>query len=174
MATLNLFPARVQFVDPQGRLTPESYRALQLLYDRVGGSFGDQGTDVFADVMGSFQSDQLPVNNESVIQPNADGSFYSEIVSQPSDDAFASEMIFAGETSGAPIQAVTPGASPYTYTAPQYGTLAVSGGTVTAITLTRAGITAAIGILAGLVPVATGDKVTITYTVAPTINFIPR
>lgn len=48
MATLNLFPARVQFVDASGRLTPEAYRALQDLFNRVGGHLGDQGTDTFA------------------------------------------------------------------------------------------------------------------------------
>lgn len=34
---LNLFPARIQFVSADGRLTPEAYRALQTLMVRVGG-----------------------------------------------------------------------------------------------------------------------------------------
>jgi hypothetical protein len=39
MATaLDLFPARVQFVDANGRLTPEAVRALTTLFIRVGGS----------------------------------------------------------------------------------------------------------------------------------------
>ena len=35
---LNLFPARIQFVSADGRLTPEAYRALQTLMVRVGGA----------------------------------------------------------------------------------------------------------------------------------------
>lgn len=38
MATvLSLFPARIRFVDDDGTLTPEAYRALQTLMVRVGG-----------------------------------------------------------------------------------------------------------------------------------------
>ncbi len=38
MATvLNLFPARIAFVNPDGTLTPEAYRVLQTLLVRVGG-----------------------------------------------------------------------------------------------------------------------------------------
>lgn len=85
-----------------------------------------------------------------------------------------SEMIFAEETTGAPIQSVTPGASPYTYTAPGNGSLSIRGGTVSLATYARAGVSITLGLNAGIVPVATGDKVTITYAVAPTINFIPR
>lgn len=87
---------------------------------------------------------------------------------------FISEMILAPETTGAPIQAVTPVASPYTYTATQPGSLSVQGGTVSLATYARAGVSLTLGLTGGLIPVATGDKVTITYAVAPTINFIPR
>lgn len=49
MATaLNLFPARIAFVNPDGTLTAEAYRALQSLMVRVGGPLGDNGSDVFA------------------------------------------------------------------------------------------------------------------------------
>ena len=34
---LNLFPARIQFVNPDGTLTLQAYRALQTLMVRVGG-----------------------------------------------------------------------------------------------------------------------------------------
>lgn len=36
-ATLNLFPARIRFVNADGTLSPEAYRALQSLSYRVGG-----------------------------------------------------------------------------------------------------------------------------------------
>ncbi len=80
------------------------------------------------------------------------------------------------QLSGAPgpIQTVSPSASPFTYAAPANGTLAVHGGTVSAITLTRARVAnVPVGFVNGSVAVAANDQVTITYSVAPTINFIP-
>lgn len=65
-------------------------------------------------------------------------------------------------------------ASPAAFTAPTSGMYAVSGGTVSAITLTR-GNSAAInlGAQAGTFSVSQGDILTVTYTAAPTVNFIP-
>ena len=85
-----------------------------------------------------------------------------------------SEMIFAPETISAPIQSVSPSGSPYTYTATQPGSLSVQGGTVSLASYARAGVSLSLGLTAGLIPMTTGDKVTITYAVAPTLNFIPR
>ena len=48
--SLFLFPARIRWSNPDGTLTPEAYRSLQALLDRVGGTLGDQGTDSFADI----------------------------------------------------------------------------------------------------------------------------
>lgn len=68
----------------------------------------------------------------------------------------------------------TVGASPYAYTAPAIGDVVVQGGTVSAITRTRPGQSAVnIGVTAGIIPVQAGDVVTTTYSVAPTITFIP-
>lgn len=69
-----------------------------------------------------------------------------------------------------PVQAT---GSPFVYRAPTAGTLSITGGTVSSITLTRNTVTTPTGITAGLVPVANGDTVTITYSAAPTVNFIP-
>lgn len=67
--------------------------------------------------------------------------------------------------------AVTPGASPFKYTAPEDGNLIVSGGNVSAITLTRSGTVIPTGATAGPIPMAKNDLATITYTVAPTLNY---
>ncbi len=72
-----------------------------------------------------------------------------------------------------PAAAVTVGASPFTFTASFDGTLAVSGGTVSAISLTRQGVTVPMGVVAGPIPVSRLDQVQITYTVLPTANFLP-
>lgn len=60
--------------------------------------------------------------------------------------------------------------SPFQYLASEPGFLSISGGTVSATVLTRNGTAINPGNPA---PVSNGDVVTITYTVAPTVNFIP-
>jgi hypothetical protein len=48
-----------------------------------------------------------------------------------------------------PVQSVTPGASPFTYTALANGVLSVTGGTVSAVTIIRQGVSVATGITSG-------------------------
>lgn len=48
MTALTLFPARIRWCNPDGTLTPEAVRMLEILVDRVGGMLGDNGIDVFA------------------------------------------------------------------------------------------------------------------------------
>jgi hypothetical protein len=72
-----------------------------------------------------------------------------------------------------PAQTVTVTASPFTYTALFNGTLAVSGGTVSAIAIIRQGVTVATGVTAGLIPLRRLDQARITYTAAPTVAFLP-
>jgi hypothetical protein len=75
-----------------------------------------------------------------------------------------------GSQPGAPVP-VTPTGSPFSYTASGPGSLSISGGTVSARTLTRGGVTAPIG--ASLIPMVNNDVATVTYSVAPTVYFIP-
>ncbi|MNY80050.1 hypothetical protein D3C86_2209400 [compost metagenome] len=51
--------------------------------------------------------------------------------------------------------------------------LHVAGGTVSAISFKRGTTTLAVGVNQ-LIPLNPGDQVVITYTVAPTINSVPR
>lgn len=76
--------------------------------------------------------------------------------------------------SNAPLVGITPGASPYTYTATDAGTVIVQGGTVTLIELGRKTTFVTTGMTFGAVPVSKGDQVRVTYTVAPTMNFFKR
>lgn len=71
------------------------------------------------------------------------------------------------------VEPITIGASPYTYTASIIGTLFVSGGTVSDITIRRGTVTVPTGVLAGPIPLTNGDIATVTYSVAPTVNFVP-
>ncbi|MFB9952031.1 hypothetical protein ACFFP0_24545 [Rhizobium puerariae] len=73
----------------------------------------------------------------------------------------------------AAVESVSVSASPFAYKAAQTGSLAIMGGTVTDVSFKRAGATVVIPGGTPLIPVANGDEVTITYSAAPTISFIP-
>lgn len=82
---------------------------------------------------------------------------------------------FAGLVAAAPpIKALVVGASPFTYTAVHIGALLVVGGTVTSIVLTRARVTLTTGLTAGFIPMSQGDQAVVTYTVLPTMWYIPN
>jgi hypothetical protein len=68
---------------------------------------------------------------------------------------------------------VTVGVSPYTYLAERDGVLIVQGGTVSAISYVRNSSSINVGVVAGAIPLLMADAVTITYTVLPTVTFLP-
>lgn len=68
--------------------------------------------------------------------------------------------------------AITVGSSPFSYTAVEPGYIDVTGGTVSAIHLLRG--VGDINLTAQrMIPVSIGDIVKVTYSVVPTIQFIP-
>jgi hypothetical protein len=70
--------------------------------------------------------------------------------------------------------AVTVGDSPYVYSAPVRGSVIVNGGTVSAIAFSRDGTTFyTTGQTAGMFLLCAGDLLRITYTVLPTVTFVP-
>lgn len=73
-----------------------------------------------------------------------------------------------------PSSAITVGGSPFTYNAAFDGTVVVTGGTVSAIAWIRQGVSTATGLTAGLFPLSRLDQLQVTYTVAPTMTFMPR
>lgn len=91
MATLNLFPARVPFVDSNGLLTTEAYRALQVLFDRVGGAQGDSGVDTYAP-----QSSYPSINYFGVEQPCFSQNTLPDIVQPASPAALANVVLPSG------------------------------------------------------------------------------
>ena len=66
---------------------------------------------------------------------------------------------------------ITVGTSPFEYLAREPGNVYISGGTVSLITLTRGPDT--ITVTGSLIPVAVADIVTVTWSVLPTMKFIP-
>lgn len=73
-----------------------------------------------------------------------------------------------------PVQVVAVGASPFSYTAAFDGTVVVTGGTVSAISLTRQGTSVATGITTGLFPLSRLDVLQVTYSGTPVMTFLPR
>lgn len=72
------------------------------------------------------------------------------------------------------VSVITPGASPYSYTASFDGSVAVTAGTVSAIALIRQGTSVATGLTVGVFPVSRLDQLKVTYSGTPTMTFIPR
>lgn len=75
-------------------------------------------------------------------------------------------------TAESPMMAPAVGASPFIFIASTIGNMFVTGGTVSSIVLTRSGTS--ISCQANqFIPMAAGDTITVTYTVAPTMTFVP-
>lgn len=74
----------------------------------------------------------------------------------------------------APPVTVAPGASPYTYTAVDAGTLVVQGGTVSLVELGRKGTFVTTGLTTAVLSLSRGDQVRVTYAVAPALTFFKR
>jgi hypothetical protein len=69
---------------------------------------------------------------------------------------------------------LTPDPSPYIYNAPSKGFVIISGGTVSAVAFSRDGTTYyAIGQTAGQFTLSAQDFLKVTYSVAPTMTFVP-
>lgn len=173
--SLFLFPARVRWANADGTLTPEAYRALQSLLDRVGGVIGDQGQDSYSDINGDATISSLNVAYTDVLAPATADALVEVTQQGPTADSLV-ELLFQplpDRAMGA-AESVTPGASPATVTANRDGQLIVRGGTVSQIDYVRNGVATTIGVTAGLFPLLVGDGIRITYTVAPTVTFIPR
>lgn len=65
------------------------------------------------------------------------------------------------------------GASPASVKPSESGHLIITGGTVSSVKLLRGGTLLNLPGTSGLFPVSYGDELIITYTIAPTVQFIP-
>ena len=71
------------------------------------------------------------------------------------------------------IQSTTVGVSPFDYTAREPGNLIIIGGTVTGVSLIRGAVTIILASTTQIIPVAINDIVRVSYSVLPTLQFIP-
>ena len=73
-----------------------------------------------------------------------------------------------------PLRVYTVGVvSPFIHNSYMNGHMAVTGGTVTSITITRQGTTISTGLTTNVVPVSRGDIITVSFTAPPAVTFIP-
>ncbi len=72
-----------------------------------------------------------------------------------------------------PAVAVTPDGSPFLYSSDISGSLVITNGTVSEISIVRGSTNAVTGQTFGAIPMLRGDTVAVTYTIAPTIYFLP-
>jgi hypothetical protein len=92
-------------------------------------------------------------------------------------DPFGVEMTLAQMSDSMGVQApksVALGASPATYTATYRQALHITGGTVSAISLSRSGTSLPLAATTNLIELSPGDQVTITYTAVPTTTVLGR
>lgn len=70
------------------------------------------------------------------------------------------------------VMNVIVGTSPFTYQAKEPGTLVISGGTVSNITFKRGGVTINLGIVNSYL-LMINDTIIVTFSVLPTLQFLP-
>jgi hypothetical protein len=127
------------------------------------------GADTDASVSDALQAYRLIVNArlEQEPLPESTRDFVNALL-------FGDALLPDPAPRAQPFAAITVGASPYTYTASADGSVAVTGGTVTGISVIRQGTTVATGVTAGVIPLSRLDQIQVTYSVVPTMNFLPR
>lgn len=181
---LSLFPARVRFVNQDGTLTPEGYRALQVVLQRTGGVLGDNGVDTFAPFMGD-DANTAPEFSAPLSQTSPPEPVF-ESVQQPAPPfegvkvgqyAFLSVGTDAAAFFGYGTWTQINGRFPVAYQSgdPDFGTLGATGGAKTTTVATHdnhthdvtSNVTDATGnFTAGAVPAVTGiTNNTVTSTI---------
>lgn len=95
MTALVLFPARIRFVNADGTLTPEAYRALQEIVSRTGGVLGAVGSDTYTDIVGDASKSDLNVAYTDVQQPPTGDSVTDVVAQQVSQDDTLPDIVQA-------------------------------------------------------------------------------
>lgn len=109
MTALTLFPARIRWCNPDGTLTPEAVRMLEILVQRVGGTMGDVGDDIFAaagtgdagggpavDVVAPVAADAGGTGAPEIAAPAAPPGQVALVDLQPASQGPFIEMTFQG------------------------------------------------------------------------------
>jgi hypothetical protein len=144
--------------------------------DAPGAVFPDMGDASDVVDLSAFIAAEMTADGEGA--DTAQGAAFAlamgdDVAGAEVDPLLAALMTDGPDVPQTPKQmAVTVGASPYAYSAPERGAVLVTGGVVSAVTYSRDGATTYAMPVSGSFPVGTGDIVTVTYTVAPTMAFV--
>ena len=97
MTALALFPARIRFVNADGTLTPEAYRALQEIVQRTGGVLGTTGSDTFGDItVGDLSNSSINVAYTDVTQSPSTDNIQDIVLQWPTLDNSLPDIVQAG------------------------------------------------------------------------------
>jgi hypothetical protein len=162
-------------VDKSGKVTIDHNWYL-FLYNIALQTIGVSLTTDQTQLLDTLES--LADSTDQIADPRKIASLY-ELVLEPPDPPvptlYAQDLDILSDpiARAQPESAITPGASPYTYTALFEGWMLVQGGTVSAIALQRTS-SHTTGLMAGVFPMSRLDQITVTYIGAPTMVFFPR
>lgn len=109
----------------------------------------------------------IPLNLPNNDAPVLSGSKFNKVW------YFFLSGLWSGQPPGAEVPA-TVGSSPYTFSAKQKGFLIVQGGTVSLVQFNRGTTNYTTGQTQGCFPLSQGDSLIITYSVAPSVTFVPQ
>lgn len=118
MSALTPFNNRTRWCNPDGTLTPEALRLLEILRDRVGGALGDTGADVFAMPDAAARVEDMAVTQalpadimpyEMAMQPITNDRLPGDLVQQPLDYSAGTALALANYRFSLKDTAVTPG-----------------------------------------------------------------
>jgi hypothetical protein len=179
MTVLSLFPARIQFVNKDGTLTPEAWRALNELMKRVGGQ-SSENLDLdelqSLTLVDSVPGQEAEEIAETIVPTAEPEDWHHDISPTAENDEAVPEFAAPMPNSSAylPAVSITPSGSPYVYTATNETDVVVRAGTVSKIEITRGSTAVDTGLTVGVFRLSPFDKLTVTYSSAPTMTGIPR
>lgn len=178
---LNLFPQRVPIGTVSNgnsvHMTPEFYRALSALFQRVGGSSSEVTLSGFlGETMGSMAvyNDAVVLAHEVVLaQPKAERQAPVDLMQAMPTHPVPETLICqpaATDTTPLPFHPLTPTESPMIIRADRRCAVHVTGST----SLIYGRSNKYLNVTANLIELNTGDTLTIEYSATPSITFIPR
>jgi len=91
MTALALFPARIRWVNADGTLTTEAYRALQAVQKAIGGNLGSVGTDTYS--VDTFAQSEA-ANLADMLFQSGGGEYLAHYEFQDASGGFLSDQTF--------------------------------------------------------------------------------
>jgi hypothetical protein len=171
-----VLPEGIPFIDRHGKNDHNWWLFFYNLSQNVLGNAGTSTSALAAQInaevdLDAAYVDLLPLNQRVA---NLEKQLADPYPESPNSAALmlAYDDLLPDPAQIAPVQVLTPGSSPWTYQALQNGSVVISGGSVSAVTLSRDGATF-YAVAVGQVTMKRGDSVKITYSSTPTVVLFP-